>query len=131
MQPYLDTSYSSLIDDLSNRAQLKRAETANGALRYLETHNPHTILVTDEYVADKDNKAVLDKLVSYVHAGGRVIIGLHFPTFVDVDDFNSLFGKEFGLTWTRESYHRATFQLILPAFFPTTMQGPPCQSPSA
>lgn len=110
MQPYLDDSYSSLIDQFSQRAQLKRAKSASGAIRFLDSNSPRAIIVTDEGIIERENKPVLDKLISYVRGGGLAIIGLHFPNITNMDVFDHFF-HGLGLPWKHGGYHRTTFQV--------------------
>lgn len=98
-QSFLDETYTSLIDTLDKGARLKRAKSANGAIRYLEANNPKAILVTDEGLTEGKNGAVLEKVKTYIQNGGMVIIGLHFPNFTNMDDFDKFFGEGFGLPW--------------------------------
>jgi len=115
---YLDEMYSSLIDSLSTSAQLKRAKSSNGALRYLEANSPKAILVTDEGLTKTKNRAVLEKVESYVRNGGLVIFGLHFPSFIRMDVFDKFFDESFGLPWKRGDYHRTTFEFNLSCALP-------------
>ena len=110
-QSFFDETYSSLIGSLRSSFQLKRAKTANGVIRYLATNNPKAILVTDEGLTKTRNGAVLDRVVSYVHNGGLVIVGLSFTSFTQLDDFDKFFKDGFGLPWRSGDYHRTTFQL--------------------
>ena len=116
---FLDESNSSLIDNLYKSAQLKRAKTASGAIQYLEANNPRSILVTDEGLTTTENRAVLDKVVSYVRNGGLVIVGLHFPSFTNMDAFDKFFDETFSLTWQHGDYHRSDFQLNPSCSLPT------------
>lgn len=100
MQPFLDSSYSALIDQLSLKSSLKRAKSAQGALNYLSTNTPRAIIATDEGLTKSTSALVLEKVLAYVRSGGILIIGLHFPNFVDMDVFNSLF-QHLGLPWER------------------------------
>ena len=84
-------SFSSLIDNLYRSAQLKRAKTASAAINYLEANNPRAILVTDEGLTKTKNRAVREKVVSYLRDGGLVIVGLHFPSFTRMDVFDRFF----------------------------------------
>lgn len=118
-QSFFDESYSSLIDGLHNSAQLKRAKTASGAVRYLEANNPTRILVTDEGLTKAKNKAVLDLVVSYVRNGGLVIVGLNFPNYINMDAFDKFFNEAFSLPWKRGDYHRSEFQLNPSCSLPT------------
>jgi hypothetical protein len=63
---------------------------------YLIANSFPAVLVTDEGLADEQNKVVLEKLVAYVRNGGRVIIGFHFSTFVQWTDAEKVFAA-FGL----------------------------------
>lgn len=89
-QSFLDEQYSSLIDNLNNFALLKRAKSTNGALRYLSSNNPKAIIVTDEGVTERKNASVLDAVLAYTRNSGLVIVGLHFPSFTDMDMFDAL-----------------------------------------
>jgi hypothetical protein len=112
MQPFLDSSYASLFDQLAESASIKRAKKADPAIRYLDTNNPKAIIITDEGLTKRENAAVPAKVVSYVRNGGLAIIGLHFPSFARPSDINNLFGSSgFGLPWKSGDYHRTTFQL--------------------
>jgi hypothetical protein len=109
-QNFLDDTYSSLIDSLDKFTQLKRAKSSNGAIQYLEANNPKAILVTDEGLTETKNRAVLEKVQSYIQNGGLVIFGLHFSNFTRMDVFDKFFDEGFGLPWQHGDYHRATFQ---------------------
>ena len=106
---FLDDTYTRLFDRLSESGQLKRAKTAAGALRYLETNSPQAIIVADEGITEHANRTVLDKLVSYVRNGGVAIVGLHFPNFTPPARLNSFFQQAFGLPWAQGDYHRSSF----------------------
>ncbi|CAG8972943.1 hypothetical protein HYALB_00001363 [Hymenoscyphus albidus] len=101
LQPFFDDSYTSLIDALSAVSKIKRTRLSDGAIRYLEANNPKAA----------KNKAVLEKVKSYARKGGRVIIGLHFTCFNDMDVFDKFFGGGLGLQWrSGDYYHRTDFQ---------------------
>jgi hypothetical protein len=95
---------------------------------YLIADSFPAVLVTDEGLADEQNKVVLEKLVTYVRNGGRVIIGFHFSTFVQWTDAEKIFAV-FGLPWKSGDYTRHDCYLspecVLPpdtskASFPTS-----------
>ncbi|KAE9379953.1 hypothetical protein N431DRAFT_432274 [Stipitochalara longipes BDJ] len=109
MQPFLDDSYSALIDQISSKANLKRAKTASGALNYLSANTPRAIIATDEGLTKSSNTSVFEKVLSYVRSGGLLIIGLHFPNFLAMDAFDSFF-QRLGLPWKHGDYHRTTFR---------------------
>src|SRR5450432_2954643 len=108
-QSFLDDTYSTLIDSLDKCAQLKRAKSPNGAIRYLQANNPKAILVTDEGLTKTKNRAVLEEVQSYLGNGGLVIFGLHFNNFTRMDVFDKFFNESLGLPWRHGDYHRATF----------------------
>lgn len=110
-QDFLDESYASLIDKLADSANVKRAKSAAGAIRYLASNTPKAIIITDEGIAAKENEAALQKVHSYICNGGLAIIGLHFPTFTEMGRFDYLFGRVFNLPWRHGDYHRTTFQI--------------------
>lgn len=109
-QSFLDQQYASLIDGISQSAQLKRAKSAAGAIRYLDSNTPKAIVVTDEGLTKPGNTDLLSRIQSYLQNGGVVIFGLHFPSFV-TDTFDSFFEESFGVTWKRGNYQRGTFQV--------------------
>lgn len=109
-QEFLDECYSSLISQLDESAQLRRAKVASKAIKYLEESNPRAIIVTDEGLTGTKNRAVLDKVVSYVRNGGLVIFGLHFPNFTDFNTFDDFFSGAFGLPWKHGGYQSADFE---------------------
>lgn len=109
-QSFFDETYSSLIDTLRSSVRLKRAKTANGVMQYLATNSPKVILVTDEGLTQAKNSAVLDRVISNVRNGGLVIVGFHFPSFTQMDDFDKFFNEGFGLPWKHGDYHRTIFQ---------------------
>ncbi|RFU30491.1 hypothetical protein B7463_g5864, partial [Scytalidium lignicola] len=90
---------------------MKRVKAVDSALRYLESNKPKAIIVTDEGITEPTTRPVVEKLYTYIQNGGRVIIGLHFPTFVAVGKLNYFFTHHFGLSWRRGSYTRDDFQL--------------------
>lgn len=109
MQPFLDDSYSALINQISSKANIKRAKSASGALNFLSAQTPRAILATDEGLTKPSNGPVLEKVLSYVRNGGLLLIGLHFPNFTNMDVFDKFFG-DLGLPWKHGDYHRTTFQ---------------------
>ena len=118
-QSAYDEVFESLYDKLHHFAQVLHTKTKNDAMQYLETKNPRSILISDEGLTRAKNKAVLEKVVSYVRSGGVVVIGIHFPSFTTMKAFDKFFGEGFGLSWRRGDYNRSDFQFnpacILPA----------------
>ncbi|TVY83561.1 hypothetical protein LSUE1_G003606 [Lachnellula suecica] len=122
-QSYLDQQYDALFFHMGNGAHLKRAKTAGGAIKYLESNSPKVIIATDEGLALPKNKPVFDKIVPFVQNGGLLIVGLHFPTFIYLDKFGSFFGA-FGLPWISSDYTRATFKFNAASKRPTELPMP-------
>ncbi|KAL2059989.1 hypothetical protein VTL71DRAFT_9811 [Oculimacula yallundae] len=110
-QSFLDQQYATLIDEISKSAQLKRAKSASGAIRYLDSNTPKAIIATDDGLSKSENAAVLAKILSYLQNGGVVVFGLHFPNFVTDVMFENLFKGSFGLGWKRGNYQRGTFEV--------------------
>jgi hypothetical protein len=109
MQSFLDDSYSSLVNQLSEKAHIKRAKSPTGAINYLTTTTPRAIIATDEGLTKSSNAAVLEKVLSYIQNGGLMIIGLHFPNFTAMDVFDRFF-QTLGLPWKHGDYHRTSFR---------------------
>ena len=101
--------YASLINALNDRTNLKKAKTSAGAIRFLESNAPSAIIATDQGLAQPANKLVLDKIITYVRAGGLVIIGLHFPQFTNGPTFKAFF-RNFGLPWESAGYTTNQFR---------------------
>ncbi|PYI04664.1 hypothetical protein BO78DRAFT_167109 [Aspergillus sclerotiicarbonarius CBS 121057] len=106
---FLDDNYAPLLNRLGESAHLKRAKTADAAIRCLE-RNPKAVIVADEGVTIPANRIVADKLESYIRQGGLAIFGLFFPGFTPMDRFNNLFRQRFGLPWVAGDYHRSRFE---------------------
>ncbi|KAE8355426.1 hypothetical protein BDV28DRAFT_146100 [Aspergillus coremiiformis] len=127
---FLDELYSPLFDKLSDSANVKRAKTTRGALRYLEQNSPSAIIVTDEGLTQQRHREVLERVVTYTRNGGLVIVGLHFTSFTERDVFNRFFNHGFGLPWERGDYHRTDFEFnascVLPRGTMTSSLPGPC-----
>jgi len=101
--------YASLINALNDRTNLKKAKTSAGATRYLDSNTPNVIIVTDQGLTPSANKAVIEKIITYVRAGGLVIVGLHFPQFTNGAAFKAFF-RNFGLPWESADYTNGQFR---------------------
>ncbi|OJJ07930.1 hypothetical protein ASPVEDRAFT_203049 [Aspergillus versicolor CBS 583.65] len=98
---YLDVLYHTLLSRLYEAAHIKRAKHPTAALREMAENTFKAIIITDEALAEScnvENMAVPDKVKEYVHQGGLVIVGLHFPRFASSGIEN--FFHEFGLSWS-------------------------------
>ena len=113
--------FQPLFDKLHELAQVKRIKTKVGAIKYLETKKPRSILVSDQGLTRARNHALLDRVVAYVRSGGVVVVGIQFPNFTTMGPFDKFFGEGFGLSWRRGNYHRSDFQFNPACTFATDM----------
>ena len=108
-EDYFNQQYASLINALNDRSNLKKAKTPAGAIRFLESNAPSAIIVTDQGLTQSTNKVVIDNIITYVRAGGLLIVGLHFPQFTNGAAFKSFF-RNFGLPWESADYTSNQFR---------------------
>ncbi|KAJ7042021.1 hypothetical protein C8F04DRAFT_1230121 [Mycena alexandri] len=62
-------------------------------------------------VSEKQHAPLLAQLVAYVKAGGTVVIGCAFSSFMSGTEMTAFFNKGWGLPWKMSAYHRTTFAL--------------------
>ncbi|KUJ09770.1 uncharacterized protein LY89DRAFT_276931 [Mollisia scopiformis] len=67
---------------------------------------PSVVLITDHGIHKEENEEILQRIVSYVRAGGTVVVGFFFPYNTNADQFEAFF-EAFGLAWTMGAYTRA------------------------
>jgi hypothetical protein len=103
-----NSQYASLINTLNERTNLKKSKTAAGTARFLESNTPDAIIITDQGLTRAEGKTVIEKLATYVRAGGLVIVGLHFPQYSSGPAFKAFF-RNFGVPW--EAADLATHQV--------------------
>jgi hypothetical protein len=96
---------------LNSVADVIQSETKESALENLARPNIFGVFVTDPEITEKKYKKVLSRLVEYAKAGGTVVIGGSFSTFVRGSDNDAFFKKAWDLDWKMGSYHRTTFTL--------------------
>ena len=96
---------------LRSRAEVVQPETKESALQSLARPEIIGVFITDPEVVEKKYATVVSRLVQYVKAGGTVVIGGTFSTFVRPSDNDTFFKKAWGLNWKMGSYHRTTFSL--------------------
>ncbi|KAG6916896.1 hypothetical protein DXG01_004729 [Tephrocybe rancida] len=99
------------IDLLKTKSPLKTATIQTDALRLLASDSLQGAFVVDAGIANRKNAQTLTKLVEFAKAGGSVIIGGAFSTFVKPKDMGAFFLKSWGVAWKPGSYHRTTFFL--------------------
>jgi hypothetical protein len=110
LQPWFDDMYSSLIDQLHDKATIQRARKGHAAIRRLSEDPPKAVLVTDAAITTKRYANIWDALLTYVRDGGiAVCMGL-FSSSVPPLKIKPFFEKA-GLPWEAGSYHRTTVVL--------------------
>ncbi|KUJ21244.1 uncharacterized protein LY89DRAFT_430859 [Mollisia scopiformis] len=87
--------FEDLFRSLMTHAVVKSAKTRPGAIRYLDTNTPKVIIVTDHALTNESNRAVLEKLKSYIRNGGRAIFGFDFCHYLVNRGGRGTFGFEF------------------------------------
>ncbi|KAF8894849.1 hypothetical protein BD779DRAFT_1503236 [Infundibulicybe gibba] len=110
-EDYFARVHSHLLRALNSKIRVQQAFRATAALPLLDSPDLAGVFVTDPGVARRLNKKVLIKLVEYAKAGGNVVIGGFFSTFISSGEFDSFFNKAWSIPWTQGSYHRTTFSL--------------------
>ncbi|KAL0954417.1 hypothetical protein HGRIS_003403 [Hohenbuehelia grisea] len=116
--PYFDESNASIMSTITAKGHLARAKTPAATVRYLSTHTPRAVVVTDEGITSRTNKTALTAVLDYARNGGTVVIGFNFPSFISGPDFDRFFAQDLGLPWKRGDYHRTDFVLNLEASLP-------------
>ena len=96
---------------LHSRADVIQAETRQSALQSLARSDITGVFVTDPEITEKKYAKLISKLVEYAKAGGTVVVGGSFSTFVRPRDNDAFFKKAWGQNWKMGSYHRTTFFL--------------------
>ena len=102
--------YTPLCSQISSKYPTVRKTTIDDAYNFLSSSKPAAVLVADGGLALRKNNHLHRSLVRYARAGGTVIFGCLFSSFVRPSDLGELFGK-FDLAWTSGNYHRTTFIL--------------------
>ncbi|KAJ7684399.1 hypothetical protein DFH06DRAFT_968689 [Mycena polygramma] len=110
-EDFFDEILSHTLAALRARVTLSPARSASQALQLLASPDLAGVFVTDSGISDPKNAALLAQFVAYVKAGGTVVIGGAFSSFMSVPDMNAFFRKGWGLPWKMSSYHRTTFSL--------------------
>ncbi|KAJ5975129.1 hypothetical protein N7481_008836 [Penicillium waksmanii] len=108
---YFDDVYKPLISRLLDISYLTRVKTTSTALKAIDSTNFKAVIVTDEGLADPENRVVLVKLKDYIESRGLAIVGLRFSNFIRLDRFKVFF-KAFGLTWVPGNYHAKTICFV-------------------
>ncbi|KAK8034219.1 hypothetical protein PG993_009214 [Apiospora rasikravindrae] len=112
MRDKLDSDFRSSIETLLEKANLKRAKTLRGSLKYLNEHRPDGIIVTDNGVLSDDNRELLGRVVAFAQYGGTVVFSFCFASVTGFDQVKRLWQTSWGFPWTMSiSSHRAGFHV--------------------
>ncbi|KAK0227915.1 hypothetical protein IW262DRAFT_1347813 [Armillaria fumosa] len=103
-----DEIHAHLLSALRSKARVERALTQSEALTFLASPDLGGVFVTDPGITHKKHDSILTKLIQYTKAGGLVVIGGFFSTFVSFVDMDK-FWLKWGQTWKMGSYHCETF----------------------
>ncbi|KAF7981204.1 hypothetical protein HWV62_34533 [Athelia sp. TMB] len=104
--------YGNFLKSLSNKAEWTEAQDSDVAIGILSTRQVTAVFVTDPAIASTQSTyaALAAALVTYAEAGGIVVFGGMFSSYVTPSDNNSFFKSNWGLDWTMGDYHRADFK---------------------
>lgn len=107
LQPWFDKSFKTLIDLISAKATLERAETT-AAVKQALFKKPQAVLIPNEAITKRENAPLWDFMLDYVRYGGGTAICMGmFAAFIQLDDFGPFFAKA-GLSWDLGHYTRNT-----------------------
>lgn len=107
----LDSLNVSFMAELSERATLHRATTAEAALTAFATTSLTSVLVADPAVIGPRFKNVSTALVKFAREGGRVVFASLFVCDIAPPDFKKYFRSEWGLAWEMGQYSREVHRL--------------------
>ena len=98
-----------LLEALKKNAQMVQVVDAAGALQQLSAKpSPSAVYLTHHGFAQDDR--VVQRVIEYARAGGRVVLGSHFAMDLGIDAFGPFFRK-WQLPWTSGAFHRTTVAL--------------------
>jgi hypothetical protein len=110
-QPFFDDMYAQLIDAIASKATIQRASQLTSALTYLSTNKPTAIITTDPGITKAAHSAVLEKVISYVRAGGIAIFAGLFSGFIRPTDLDRHFRSHWKSTCRNRS--SPSFQILV------------------
>ncbi|KAI0660128.1 hypothetical protein C8Q70DRAFT_75804 [Cubamyces menziesii] len=109
--PFMDEQYEQLYRAVRRNAMLVEVQNEHAAIEALSaTPPPSSVLVSDGAITHSKHSRLLDRLVDFARAGGRVVLGVHFSNTISPANGKPFFRK-WGLNWDYGEYHRTTFQL--------------------
>jgi ribonuclease HI len=105
---FFDAIYADLIASLTSRYRVQRVRKPDSALKYLNNaeNRPVAILIVDPAVVKKANVAVLERVKTYVRAGGTAVFMANFSSFITATTMKMLWSTHWGLDWQSGDYHR-------------------------
>lgn len=110
-EPWLESEYKQLYDDLRDKFTMKEVETKRSALRRLSIlPPPAAVLVTDSGISQKSTSPLIKALVNYTRTGGRLILGCQFSNNLALATTAAFF-QNWGLPWSDGGYFRSTYSL--------------------
>jgi hypothetical protein len=104
-QSWFDNMYIGLLKAIAARAEIVEA-TSVAALPKLSPSVHSAVFITDEAITERKHAAVLSQIVDYTRAGGTVVIGGLFSSFVKLDTLDAHF-LCWGLSWKAAGYRRS------------------------
>ncbi|KAI0776992.1 hypothetical protein BD413DRAFT_524578 [Trametes elegans] len=108
---WVDEMYAQLYQALRKNATVHEISDARAAASVLSSNTPpFSVLVSDAGIASSKHVPLLNRLVRYARAGGRVVLGMQLGNYLRLDTASSFF-RAWGLDWDAGSYFRTTFAL--------------------
>ncbi|GLB35584.1 hypothetical protein LshimejAT787_0211490 [Lyophyllum shimeji] len=99
------------ISAIKSKTPVKTALSTADALTHLSSPGLGGVFVTDAGIIKRQHSQVVTNLVEYAKAGGSVIIGGSFSSFIKPRDMTTFFKTSWGVNWEPGSYHRTKFFL--------------------
>lgn len=113
-ESWLDEMYADFLGPLRATDCITEITELGAAMHLLSGRRGlsyETVVVTDAAVVKREFRDVCTVLETYVRLGGKLILGLHLPSFATPPDLDRFFKKTFGLDWKVAQYHRSTFSV--------------------
>lgn len=135
-EEWIDELYAQVYAGLRANATVIEARDKATALSHLSSPpfsspssaTPNAVLVSDAAITGRKYSSILNALIPYAMAGGRVVLGMMFSNHLPLGETAAAFFTKWGVPWLPGSYHRTNFALnpagvpaplSADAFFPT------------
>ncbi|KAG8938757.1 hypothetical protein FRC03_006927 [Tulasnella sp. 419] len=102
--------YTPFISTLSAAANVVHVQTSEELMNKLASPVDAVLFMEPDITKRKFVEARA-RLVRYVKAGGTVVFGGGFSSFIRPNEMTTYFSNDWNLSWTPGSYHRTTFSL--------------------